>query len=76
MYRIYFNKRCPSGLIWSVDKGTQETEVNVRKVVTRNVRTYTDSGPGDNLNSPTVWIVVEGGNLQILDDIAYIMPEA
>lgn len=76
MYRVYFNRHSDFPLVWSVDHGTQETEVNVRKVVTRNVRTYTDSGPGDNLNSPTVWIVVEGGNLQILDDIAYIMPEA
>lgn len=74
MYRIYFNKKADFPLVWSVDEGTQATERIVRKVVTRNVRTFTDSGPGDNINSPTVWISVEDGHLQIIDDVAYIMP--
>ncbi len=75
MFRIYFNRHSDFPLVWSVDQGDQSTEINVKRVVTRGVRTYTDGGVGDNVNSPTVWIVVEGGNLQVIEDIAYIMPE-
>lgn len=71
-YRQYFNRKSDWPLIWSVDEGTQATEKIVKRVITRGVRTYTETGPGDNQNSPTAWIVIEGGRLQIIEDIAYI----
>lgn len=72
-YRIYFNrKNADRGLVWSVDSGDQSSEVNVKRIVVRGCRTYTDGGPGDNETSPTVWLVVEGGRLTIIEDVAYI----
>lgn len=59
-YRVYFNRWKEFPLIWSVDNGTQETEQNVAEVIFDGVEGRTASGPGDNENSPTVWIEATG----------------
>jgi hypothetical protein len=74
-YRVYFNRWADAPLVWSVDHGTQATEINVREVHFANVNAVTRSGPGDNVQSPTVWIEVHG-RLQIHNDIATFHHEA
>lgn len=72
-HRVYFNRRSDYPFIWSVDDGNQSTEVKVKDVVIK-VQSCTASGPGDNENSPTVWIEVNDACLTIRDDVAYLEP--
>jgi hypothetical protein len=74
-YRVYFNRWADAPLVWSVDHGTQATEVNVREVHFDGISGVTRSGPGDNQSSPTVWIEVHG-RLQVHNDIATFHREA
>lgn len=74
MYRMYFNRHADFPLVWSVDDGDQATEQNVSKIVLRGVFARTVyGGKGDNINSPNVWIEVEG-HLEVTDNVAYITP--
>jgi hypothetical protein len=70
-YRIYFNRWRDAPLIWSVDEGTQATERNVREVRFDGVTGRTNTGPGDNYHSPTVWIEVEA-RLEISGEVAIL----
>lgn len=71
MYRVYFNRHADAPLVWSVDEGTQETEINVRRVVLRGIYGRTVYGVGDNTDSPSVWLEIQG-KLEVIDSIAYI----
>lgn len=44
----------------------------MKDVFVEGVRIHTDTGPGDNVNSPTVWLVADATTLTIIDNIAYI----
>lgn len=59
-YRVYFNRWNEYPNIWSVDQGTQETEVTVSQVHMEGVSAKTMTGNGDNVNSPSAWIEVRG----------------
>lgn len=71
IYRVYFNRWAEAPLIWSVDCGSQESERTVREVILKGVSGRTRSGAGDNVQSPTVWLEVDG-QMEITGDVATI----
>ena len=70
-YRVYFNRWNEFPNIWSVDQGTQETEITVAQVQMEGVSARTMTGKGDNVNSPSAWIEV-CGRLTVSDGTATI----
>jgi hypothetical protein len=72
IYRVYFNRFNEYPWVWSVDNGTQDTEVNVMAVIILPPCVTTshclDEPPND--DSPVAWIEVSG-ELEIVKDIAY-----
>lgn len=59
-YRVYFNRKREAPQVWSVDEGTQESEVNVCGFVIHQ-GCYTSShynGEKPNEDSPVAWIEV------------------
>lgn len=72
VHRVYFNRHQSDGLIWSVDEGTQDTEINVKDVVIGELLCQTKSGPGDNVKSPTAWIEVEESHMTVLQNVAHL----
>lgn len=74
MIRLYFNSWADYPLIWSVDRGTQETEVRVTDVRANALHTTEVDQkvqPGDR-SKPRVWLQYSNANLTIEDGIAFI----
>jgi hypothetical protein len=73
IYRAYYNKTEEYPFCWSIDNGTQQTEVNVMAVIILPPCVATthclDERPND--DSPVAWLEVSG-ELEIKNDIAYI----
>jgi hypothetical protein len=74
-FRAYFNKR--GQLPWSVDEGTQETEVNVTEfVITEGCRAesrFTGEKPND--HNPVAWIEITAIGFVIQDQVACFLGE-
>lgn len=62
LYRIYFNRLSEQPQVWSVDEGTQESEINVAKVllIGCNAVTRCNLDETDTKNKPKAWIEVVG----------------
>lgn len=73
-YRVYFN-RCPDfPQMWSVDEGTQDTEINVLGFrLTRGVTAESRSHRCEDKNVPTGWLEVNG-TLHLEGGIAVFRP--
>ncbi len=73
MYRIYYNRTAEYPLIWSIDQGTQETEINVKAIKLHrcNLTTGGDpTAPRVSKDVPCVWFEVWHATLVVKDDIA------
>jgi hypothetical protein len=58
--RVYFNRKSAEH-IWSVDNGTQKTEIQVDKVIIQgHAETKQDFSVQDRENQPCCWIELEG----------------
>lgn len=73
MHRVYYNRFSGYPFCWSIDEGTQHTEVNVMAVIILPPCVATthclDERPND--DSPVAWVEVSG-ELEIKNDIAYL----
>ncbi len=61
-YRCYYNRASEAPQVWSIDEGTQASEINVSKVVLLgcDVTTGCDLSETDVDNKPKAWIEVTG----------------
>lgn len=73
LYRVYFNRLNEAPQVWSVDEGTQASEINVSTVslVRCNAVTRADLDETVNRDRPKVWFEVVG-ELQVVDGVAVI----
>lgn len=73
LYRVYFNRLNEAPQVWSVDDGTQASEINVTAVslVNCNAVTRCNLGETDTENKPKAWFEVVG-ELRIVDGVAVI----
>lgn len=71
-YRIYFNRSSDAPLVWSVDAGTQDTEINVSRIEIHTPLESFYNGNKPNPDSPVAWFETEG-LLICVDDTAYIV---
>lgn len=72
-YRVYFNRHREAPQVWSIDEGTQESEVNVIDWFTHQGCTtrsrYNGEKPND--SSPSAWMEVNADNYYIVGGVAY-----
>jgi hypothetical protein len=79
-YRIYFNRKAEHPRYWSIDEGTQETEVNIQGfridncVVGSHVIAKAERGILDPNTVPFAWLTVNG-RLRLEGGIAYFSHE-
>jgi hypothetical protein len=73
IYRVYFNSSKDAPFIWSFDSGSSESEVLVKNAHFAECHAWTHYDPkaGDNKNTPTAWINVLAGYVEIVDDEVY-----
>lgn len=76
LYRVYFNRLNEAPQVWSVDEGTQKSEINVTGVLFTDCvsETKVDLEETVNRDRPKAWIEVRG-TLQIVDGYAVITGE-
>jgi len=63
-FRVYFNRKNEFPQVWSIDYGTQESEINVQRVELNgcNATTvYKPEGVTDFNSMPCAWFEVEAG---------------
>lgn len=74
--RIYFNRWADLPLIWSFDRGTQETEVSITdwKVHGCDIEDgYDETIPATEREIPRVWVEVIGAHtFRVEDDVLYV----
>jgi len=61
-FRVYFNRKNEFPQVWSIDYGTQESEINVQRVELINctaVTVYKTEGVTDFNDMPCAWFEVE-----------------
>jgi hypothetical protein len=74
LYRIYFNDKSDLPFIWSFDSGDISSEVKVTNVNIADCHAWTHYDvTADNKTSPTAWIYVMAGYVEIVDDVVYFM---
>lgn len=75
-YRVYFNKKSEWPLVWSIDEGDQDTEINVKEVTIiasySETRAIVNNGHIDTTNTPLAWLAVEAKGIRIVEGIATI----
>jgi hypothetical protein len=73
LYRVYFNRLNEAPQVWSVDEGTQDSEINVTAVTLVDcfAETKVDLGETDTENRPKAWIEVRG-SMVIVGGVAII----
>ena len=61
-YRVYFNRLNEAPQVWSIDEGTQDTEINVTavEIVDCYVMTKVDLDESVNHDRPKAWLEVHG----------------
>jgi len=77
-FRVYFNRKREAPQIWSIDEGTQATEVNVINFQLLPGCTakgfYTAEPVND--NSPSAYMIVEADYYNVHQGIAYFFKES
>ena len=74
-YRVYFNARADWPRVWSIDAGTQESEIIVKLFTIDNCRavartlTGAELAEADRTRTPIAWLEVDG-ILDVRDDVA------
>jgi hypothetical protein len=72
IFRVYFNRKREAPQVWSVDEGSQESEVNVINfVVSEGCNAHGHyAGIPPNDNSPSAWMVVRADGYWISNGVA------
>jgi hypothetical protein len=74
-FRAYFNRHREAPQVWSIDEGSQDSEINVRSFVTSQGCTVRSkyNGKPSNENTPSAWIEVEAIAYTIHEGICYFL---
>jgi hypothetical protein len=73
MVRVYFNRRGP--LPWSLDYGSQQTEVNVAHITINSTIGYTMTDPHNtDPEKPSGWIEFPDAAMRIDEGTALVLP--
>ena len=76
-FRAYFNRRSEAPQVWSVDEGSQETEINVKGFVIHGCTVNAQfNGQRPNNDSPVAWIEIEADTYRILDGVVHFSRKA
>lgn len=72
IFRAYFNRKREFPQVWSIDEGTQASEVNVIAFIAhpgcKVASRYNGSKPND--DSPSAWIEIHADHYYIVDGVA------
>jgi hypothetical protein len=79
-YRIYYNRASDWPQIWSVDEGSQATEINVQgfelsEVSAGAVALPKEARHPDNTVAPSAWLEVRNARLDVVAGIAVFTPD-
>lgn len=65
-YRVYFHKRDGNDpVVWSVDEGTQDTEIHVQGYVLNGVYAYSESKLDAKAGEPSGWISIPDAHREL-----------
>jgi hypothetical protein len=74
-YRVYYNRHSDYPYIWSIDQGTQDTEINVTAIelhdIARVSSHYDSTVPHGSTEMPCVWFDVLHATLTVTDGRAH-----
>jgi len=65
LYRVYFHKKENAPQVWSVDEGTQDTEIHVQHVHFVNCYVYTAQNRDNQPGQPSGWLEVEAQRMEL-----------
>ena len=76
-FRIYYNRRSEHPTVWSLDSGSQATEINVKSVRLHrcNAETHWNPDIPPNNDTPSAWFEVYHAVLQMHDGVAHLFPD-
>jgi hypothetical protein len=76
-WRVYFNRSSEQPTVWSIDEGTQATEVNVKAVRLHrcNADTHWDPSIKVNPDTPCAWLDIYHAIMQLSDGVAHFFPD-
>lgn len=76
-FRAYFNKRSEAPAVWSIDEGSQDSEINIINfVIGTGCKTESFfNGEKPNENSPVAWFEITAVGFSIHRGIAYFTGE-
>lgn len=74
-YRYYFNRKNEAPQVWSVDEGTQGSEINVTKIICHvPSESFFDLSIKVNRDTPTAWFEVKNAILKVRKGVAHFYP--
>lgn len=72
-WRAYFNRKREAPQVWSIDEGSQDSEINVIAIVSgpgcHTVTRY--DGTPVNDDTPSAWLEISATNLHVEGGLAY-----
>lgn len=77
IFRAYFNRLNEAPQVWSIDEGTQASEINVKGFVVYNcVVTARANYQKPNNDSPVAWIEIDAHGYVLVEGIAHFTRKA
>lgn len=75
IFRAYFNRRSDAPRVWSVDEGTQESEINVISFFADGCAVRSRyNGEVPNENMPVAWMEIEAERMEVAGGVARFAP--
>lgn len=78
-YRIYYNRHKDYPFVWSIDEGSQDTEINLIDVILHKVNRVQTGGditaPRHSETVPAVWFDVFNATLAVKDGVAHLFQD-
>ncbi len=74
-FRAYFNRKREAPQVWSIDEGTQDSEVNVTRFIChagcKVESRYNGAQPND--DSPSAWIAIQADDMRVRNGVAHFI---
>ena len=70
IYRAYYNKHSDAPQVWSIDEGTQDSEIHVLGFVTEGKVQSRWNGERSQPDCPVAWIEIKADGFRVLNGIA------
>jgi hypothetical protein len=65
LYRVYFHKKENAPQVWSVDEGSQDTEIHVQRVSFVNCNVWTNTNREAQPSQPSGWLEVLAQRMEL-----------